>query len=105
MAIERQRLGAPVGHDSDARVPLEGIGEVDKLTIDHAGQRRLGEPWRDTFGHIEDTAASGYGAAGAIRKRDGDLTHGKECVEAHVRLGPDATKLLRRNAANDIVRW
>ena len=75
VAIQRQRLRAPVGHDPDGRVTFERIRQIDQLAVDDPGERRLGEARRDPFRHVADGRAGRHTATRTIGKGDGDLTH------------------------------
>ena len=80
VTIERQRLRAPVGDDTNRRVVLDRERQIDELPVDDAGERGLGETGRDLCRHVADERAGWHRATGAIGKRDGYLTHGEISV-------------------------
>ncbi len=84
VAVERQRFGAPVGHDAHRGVLPDGRGQVDQFAVDHASQRRLGEAGRDLGRQVAYRGARRHSATRSIRKRDSDLTHFGDCGEAFI---------------------
>ena len=77
MAEQGQGFGTPVRHDADGGVLLDWTREVHEPAVEQAGQSRVGEVRRDPGRHVEDPRAGWHAATRAIRKSDGDLTHGK----------------------------
>jgi hypothetical protein len=49
--MPHQRFRALVGDDADRGVAIEGMGQVDQLPVDDAGDRRFGQVRRDLFRH------------------------------------------------------
>ena len=85
-AVTEQGQGfrTPVRHDADDGVLVNGTGEIDESPVNESGQGRFGEVGRDPFRHVADRRAGWHSATRAIRKRDGDLTHGEK--EGRVQL-------------------
>ena len=75
VSVEAQRFRAVRRHHPDLRVPFEWKRQIDQAVVHHRGHRGLGEAWRDRSRDVTYRRARRHGAAGAVRKRDGDVSH------------------------------
>ena len=67
--------GGVGSHEAHLDVGVEGVRQIDHVSVDHRRERLPGQAGRDPLRQLRGGGARGHRPRGSIRQRDGNLTH------------------------------